>query len=71
MDRATRELKNIVMNYGATQRAANVGTGGFDKHAANISDDDFFSERSNGRLIKSDLSYRPGQPLLKPLPTRK
>jgi hypothetical protein len=57
------------MNYGATQRAAHVGTV-FDKHAANISDEDFFSERSNGRLIKSDLNYRPGQPLLKPLPKR-
>lgn len=71
MDRDVQQLRKIVMNHGATQRAANVGTGGFDKHAASISDDDFFSERSNGRLIKSDLSYRPGKPLLKPLPARK
>lgn len=71
MDRDVQQLRKIVMNHGSVQRAANVGTGAFDKHAANISDNDFFSERSNGRLIKSDLSYRPGQPLLKPLPARK
>jgi hypothetical protein len=70
MDRDVQQLRRVVMGHNAVQRAANVGTGVFDKHAANISDEDFFSERSNGRVIKSNLDYRPGKPLLKPLPKR-
>lgn len=73
MDKDMRQLQKLVMNHGSVQRAANVGTGAFDKHAPaeNISDELFFSERTNGRVLKSDLSYQPGKPLLKPLPARK
>ncbi|MGH7954416.1 MAG: hypothetical protein ACREOZ_00490 [Gloeomargaritales cyanobacterium] len=70
MDKDVKQLRRVVMGHGAVRQAANVGTGAFDKHSANISDEDFFSERSNGRLIKSDLRYQPGKPLLKPLPKR-
>jgi len=72
MNKDMQKLRQLVMNHGSVLRAANVGTGVFDKHASaeNISDELFFSERTNGRVLKSDLSYQPGKPLLKPLPTR-
>jgi len=59
-----RELRKIVMNHGSVQRAANVGTGAFDKHGPveNMSDNDFFSDKTNGRMLKTE-PYKPVKPL--------
>jgi hypothetical protein len=70
MDKDFQQLRRVVMGHNAVQRATNVGA--FDKHSPveSISDEAFFSEQTNGRVLKSDLRYQAGKPLMKPLPKR-
>ena len=71
----TDQQRLLELVLGSVRQAANhpsVGTAhNLQARAEDIDDTSMFStQKYNGRVLKSDLSYKPGKPLLKPLPKR-
>jgi hypothetical protein len=76
MDKDVQQLRRVVMGHQSVQRAANyppVGTAhNLQARAEDIDPWRYFTTQDYcGRVLKSELSYQAGKPLLNPLPAKK